>query len=253
MAAPATVSPARTRGPFWRPRTGWGLLVGVSAVLLLGAVIALAAGWIATSTTRISTYAVTGSLSGIQLNVRSGNVEVVGGGSGPVLVRRTDRFAFGHHSTETRSVAGGALAIASRCPPVEVGKCSADYRITVPDNVPVNVKTGDGSIHLAVYRGSAVLQAGSGNVTVDAFCGFGLSVRTGSGSIHTTTACSPQRLALRSGSGAIAVTVPTGRYGVTADSNGGSRSVSGIQQSADAPFQIQALSSSGSVSVKGAP
>ena len=45
--------------------------------------------------------------------------------------------------------------------------------------------------------------------------------------------------------------MPTGPYRVDADSNAGRRDVSGIQQTADAPFEIQALSDSGDVTVRG--
>jgi hypothetical protein len=221
--------------------------------VLTVAVLAAAIGWIASEETRVSTYNVTGSLNGIQLNIRSGNVEVLGGGSAAVEVRRTDHFAFGHHSTEKRSIAGGVLRVTSSCPSVVLGHCSADYRLTVPDNVPVTVHTGQGDVHLASYRGSASVVTGAGNVNVDAFCGFSLAITTGSGSARATTACSPQRLQIRSGSGDVDAAVPTGRYRVEADSNGGSRRVSGVTATSDAPFEISALSGSGNVSVRGVP
>jgi len=47
--------------------------------------------------------------------------------------------------------------------------------------------------------------------------------------------------------------VPRGRYQVDAESASGGRTVNGITAASDAPFAIQALSSSGSVTVEGGP
>jgi hypothetical protein len=251
----AAAPPTTAHAPFRRrlPHSAWGFVVGICAVLLIGAALTAAISWIVTERTEVRTYGVTGSLNAIQLNIRSGNVEVLGGGSSAVEVRRTDHFSFGHGSRETRSIQGGVLHVNSSCPSVVLGNCSANYRLTVPDNVPVTVKTGEGNVRLASYRGSASVSTGGGDVSVDAFCGFSLAITTGSGSQHATTACSPQRLLMHSGSGVIDAAVPTGRYRVEADSNDGSHHVSGIDTSADAPFEIQALSSSGNVSVRGVP
>jgi hypothetical protein len=215
-------------------------------------IVALAVDWLATAKTRVTTYAVTGSPVRIDVNVRSGNVEVLGGGTSAVEVRRTEHLSFDHRSRETRSIAGGVLTIDSSCPTVIVGKCSADYRLTVPDNVPIAVRTGDGAVHLAAFRGSATVVTGDGDVTADAFCGFSLSITTGSGNARTTTACSPQRLAMRSDSGGLDATVPPGRYKIDAR-GGGERKVTGLSSSATAPFAIQAVTSSGNVTIRGVP
>jgi hypothetical protein len=50
----------------------------------------------------------------------------------------------------------------------------------------------------------------------------------------------------------VSVTVPPGRYRVDADSDTGRRAVRGLESADDAPFQIQALSSSGNVDVEAA-
>lgn len=235
------------------PHSTWDALVWVSALILTAVAIALAVDWLVTAETRVTTYAVTGSPSGIVLNVHSGNVELLGGGTSAVEVRRTEHLSYDHHSTERRSLTGGILDIESSCPTVIVGRCSADYRITVPDNVPITVHTGDGAVHLAAFRGSATVTTGSGDVTADAFCGFSLSITTGSGNAHTTTACSPQRLSMRSDSGDLDATVPPGRYRVDAQTSSGSRKVSGISSSAQAPFAIQGITGTGDVTVRGVP
>jgi hypothetical protein len=47
------------------------------------------------------------------------------------------------------------------------------------------------------------------------------------------------------------VAVPTGRYQVEAESASGRHTVTGLAAVTDAPFSIQALSSSGDVAVEG--
>jgi Putative adhesin len=231
----------------------WELLVWASGLVLVIVLVALAVEWISSSETRVTTYAVTGSPTGIVLHVHSGNVDVLAGANRAVEVRRTEHLSFGHKSRETRSVSGGTLSIDSACPTLIVGTCSADYRLTVPDNVPITVRTDGGAVHLAAFRGSARIQTDSGNVTVDAFCGFTLVVRTGSGNARTATACSPQHLTMQSNSGDVDASVPPGRYRLQATSDSGSETVSGISQSDTAPFGITATSKSGDVSVKGTP
>ena len=86
---------------------------------------------------------------------------------------------------------------------------------------------------------------------VDTFCGFSLTIRTTTGDARTTASCSPQRLDMRSVSGDLNAAVPAGTYRVEADSDGGSREVTELEQSTGAPFEIRALSDSGDVTVRG--
>jgi hypothetical protein len=56
---------------------------------------------------------------------------------------------------------------------------------------------------------------------------------------------------LRSTDGSVRASVPPGRYQVEAESTNGAERVSGVASVDDAPFSIQALSSSGDVTVEG--
>ena len=96
-----------------------------------------------------------GDLSSIALDVGAANVEIDGGASGAVEVRRTDRLAFGRPVSERRTVAGGGLTIAERCPDQLLGACQSDYRLSVPDNVGVTVRTTSGDVLIAGLRASA--------------------------------------------------------------------------------------------------
>ena len=168
-------------------------------------------------------------------------------------VQRTDRFAFGHDAEVQRSVAGAELRIRSRCPNAVPRACSVHYRVVVPDNVPVTVRTGAGTVRFQGYRGSARVTTRSGDIDVAGFCGFSLQARAESGDIAASAACAPQQLTLRSTQGSVRVSVPPGRYQVEAESASGAPPRQRPRRGADAPFAIQALSSSGDVTVEGRP
>jgi hypothetical protein len=239
-------APARRISP-------WGAVVAVSALLVVGAAAALLIATVASSHERAVRFAVSGTLSGVSLDVGDADVEIAGGGRRQVLeVQRTDRFAFGHDAVATRSVTMGELRLRSRCPKAVPHTCSSRYRLVVPDNVPVDVRaTGDGTVRLRGYRGSARLTTRDGDIDVAGFCGFSLQARAEGGDIATSAACAPQQLVLRSTAGSVRASVPPGRYQVEAESTNGAERVSGVSAVSDAPFSIQALSSSGDVVVEG--
>jgi hypothetical protein len=244
MSGPA---PARRISP-------WGAVVAVSAVLVVGAAAALLIATIASSHERAVRFAVSGSLSRVSLDVGDADVEIAGGGRRQLLeVQRTDRFAFGHDAVATRSVAMGELRLRSRCPKAVPHACSSRYRLVVPDNVPVDVRATGGTVSLRGYRGSARVTTRGGDIDVSGFCGFSLQARAESGNIATSVACAPQQLMLRSTVGSVTAAVPPGRYKVEAESTNGAERVSGVAAVSEAPFSIQALSSSGDVVVEGRP
>jgi hypothetical protein len=234
-----------------RPQLPWTSLVVACAATLIAAALALGVWWAVTTETRISSYRVTGTLSRVVIDVPSGDAEVLDAPGSAVEVRRTDRFAFDRPAREARTLSGGVLKISSRCPRMAVGSCSSSYRVAVPENVPVDVQSSGGAVRLSAFRGSASVRTGSGDVTVDGFCGFALSVKTGEGDARATATCSPQTLSLRSSSGDLEATVPAGGYRVEADSNTGDVEVTGLQRNPAAPYEVQALSDSGDVTVRG--
>jgi hypothetical protein len=238
-------APARRISP-------WGAVVAISALLVVGAAAALLIATVASSHERAVRFAVTGSLSGVILDVGDAEVDIAGGGRRQLLeVQRTDRYAFGHDAVATRTVAMGELRLRSRCPKAVPHTCSSRYRLVVPDNVPVDVRATSGTVRLRGYRGSARLTTRSGDIDVAGFCGFSLQARAESGDIATSAACAPQQLVLRSTAGSVRASVPPGRYQVEAESTDGAERVSGVSAVSDAPFSIQALSSSGDVVVEG--
>jgi hypothetical protein len=237
------------RGPRLSP---WGRLVVASAALVGGAALLLVGWGLASAHERRVSYQVRGSLEGLVLDAGAARVDILGGGRRrAVQVVRTDRYAFGHGVTTSRTVTGGIVRLRSRCPVMAIARtCSVAYRLLVPDNVPVTVRTGRGSVRFRDYRGSARVTTGSGDVDVESFCGFSLEVRSDAGDVNADTACPLQRLSLRTTSGAIRAVVPPARYRVDAESSAGSAVVRGVTAAPDAVFELQALSTSGDVTVE---
>jgi hypothetical protein len=232
--------------------SAWGMVVLASALLVVGGAAALLIAGLASSSDRSVSFGVRGALSGVALDLGNGDVVIEGGGRRPQLdVQRRDRFAFGHGPDVDRAVSGGILRIRSRCPSTVPGGCSVRYRLVVPNHVPVTVRTSGGAVRFRGYQGSALVTTRSGDVDIASFCGFSLEARAESGSIAANTACAPQQLTLRSTSGSVHATVPPGRYRVEAESASGKHRVQGVAAVSDAPFSIQALSSSGDVLVEG--
>jgi hypothetical protein len=225
--------------------------VTVSACLVAGSALTLVVWWVVSSETSVASYGVRGSVDGITLDLGAADAEIVGGGDRPgIEVRRMDEFAFGRRAESRRDASGGELRIASRCPRTVLDVCSSRYRLTVPDNVRVTVRTTSGDVRFRGYRGSASVDTGTGDITVAGFCGFALRARAQAGNVSAGASCALQRLELRSRTGDVRAVVPPGRYQVDAVSDDGARSIRGVTVAEDAPFQIQALSSAGDVAVE---
>jgi hypothetical protein len=230
---------------------GWDAAVALSVAVLAVVGLSFGLGWIFSSRSESTAFSASAEVTRVVLRVGSGDVVVDGGTGLDVRVRRTDSSAFGRRPIERRTVRGGTLTVDSRCPRVVVGGCSAGYHVSAPGDISVDVTTGSGRVLYRGFHGSARIRTGSGDVNVDAFCGFGLSVASRSGEVSTIAACAPKALALASETGDVTAVVPPGRYRVRASSVTGRRRVSGLQPSARARFGIDARSTSGNVRVAG--
>lgn len=232
----------------------WPRLVTASASIVLLTVLAFGAWWVSSSEERVTSYSVRGTLEAIVLDLGSADAEIIGGREAPVVdVRRTDAYAFARPARAERQIRRGTLRLRSRCPATVLGSCNASYRLTVPNNVPVTVRTDSGSVRLEGFRGSARIQTLSGDVSATAYCGFALRARAEEGDVSTSASCAPERLELRSRTGDVRAVVPPGRYRIDADSDTGASSIRGLTAADDAPFQILALSGAGDVDLEAGP
>lgn len=226
--------------------------MAVSAVLVGVCASAAAIAWAVSRETRVASSVVRGALEGVVLDAGDGEVEVVGGGGqADLAVRRSEHSAFGHRPEIVRELRDGVLRLRGRCPAGILTDCAVSWRLVVPDNVPVTVRTDGADVAVRGLRGSAAIATDGGDVSVSPFCGFGLDVRTESGDVQVGATCAPERLSLRSRTGDVRAGVPPGRYRVEADSDTGTDRVQGVTPADDAPFQLLVLSDSGDAIVEG--
>jgi hypothetical protein len=228
----------------------WWLVAGCGFALLIVAAV-LAVWWAQSRETRTTSYRVLGDLAGVRLDLGAADVEIDGGGSA-VEVRRVDTYAFGHPVIERHRVEDGRLQITSRCPRQVLGGCRPSFHVTVPDNVAVEVNTSSGTVHVTGVRASVSIQTDSGGVAASGFCGLSLRAISEAGDVNGAADCSTERLELRSRSGDVRAVVPAGRYRIDAETDTGRQVVRGVTPDDDAPYQVQALSTTGNVSVLGA-
>lgn len=231
-------------------RSRWALALVVSAATLLAAAVMLAVLWLSSDRTTSASTRLHGQLMGLELRVQSGNVTIVGGSRTGVQVTRRNHSVFGHGPYERRSTRSGIVRITSGCPRLVVGSCAADYRVDVPNDVPISIRTERGDIRLDSYHGSADIATDGGAIDVEGYCGFVLGAASATGDITVASACSPERLLLRSDTGNVSATVPPGNYRVQAASSART-TVRGITDDDGAPWAIQALSNTGRVAVSG--
>ncbi len=150
----------------------WGRLVAACAfVVLLAAAVLLI--WSLTSTQRREvSYSVRGAIGGVALDLGDADVVIRGGGRATaVSVQHVDHFGFGHGPTADRAIAGGVFSVRSRCPSTILHGCSVRYRVVVPDNIPLSVRTAGGSVRFRDYRGSARSGWAAGTSTSPASAG----------------------------------------------------------------------------------
>ena len=134
-----------------------------------------------------------------------------------------------------------------------VGSCSASYRMVVPNDVPISIRTEHGNIRIDGYRGSADIATNSGAINVEDYCGFVLGAATASGNVTVSSACSPERLTLRSDSGNVSAVVPSGELPDPSRVRRRRYDVRGLTDDDGAPWAIEALSNTGNVSVRAGP
>ncbi len=230
----------------------WGRVVAISALLVVGGLVALVIAGLASERQVRASYPVTGAVEGLVFDLGAGDIVIVGGGGGDaVSVRRTEHYSFGRKAVTQQSVKAGVFGIHSRCPTSLLAPCTVDYRVVVPDNIAVDIRTTDGDVSLRGYRGTAKVATDAGRIDISGYCGNSLDARAGAGDIALDASCAPPQLSMRSSSGSIRAVLPAGRYDIDAETNSGKANVRGITARDDAPYSIQVLSGSGDIDVQG--
>jgi hypothetical protein len=230
----------------------WGRVIVISAVLVVGGALALAIASFASTKELRPAFTVEGPVEALTFDVADGDVVIVGGGRrDSVEVQREERYAFGHRPRVEKQPAPGAFGLRSRCPVSVPGPCSVAYRVVVPDNVALEIRTTTGNVSLRGYRGSARVTSAAGAIDISGYCGNSLDARASTGAIAVQAECAPPRMTLRTTSGDIRTVMPAGRYDLDAETSSGEETVRGVIARPDAPYAVQLLSASGDLSVEG--
>ena len=119
---------------------------------------------------------------------------------------------------------------------------SISYDVTVPADTNVTASTGSGGIVIGAVKGTAVASSGSGSIQVDGAAG--LKAHTGSGSIHAAAVAGA--ISAQSGSGSITV-AQTGPGDVSVSAASGGVTLSGVNGAA------KVSTASGSITIDGRP
>ncbi|MEU1820177.1 DUF4097 family beta strand repeat-containing protein [Streptomyces roseifaciens] len=143
--------------------------------------------------------------------------------------------------------------------------CSVAYTVDLPAGIPVTgqtssgaidlsrtgavkVKTGSGAIDLKDVEGAVDVQASSGAITGQGLKNGRIAAMTGSGAIDLAVS-SPQDVRAEAGSGAVTLTVPDGRYRVTAKSDSGGKDIA-VTDDPSGTHRIDLTTGSGAITVK---
>jgi hypothetical protein len=229
----------------------WWWLVAASAFVLVLVAAVLVIWSLRSHEKRTTPYRILGDVTALRLDLGNADVEIDGGASA-VEMTRLEEFSFGHPSMGEPQVENGTVSVVSRCPDQVLGSCRVSYRLTVPDNIPLVIETTSGNVDLAGVRASVQISTGSGAIRATGFCGFSLRAVSDTGNVSTVSECSADRLELRSRTGDVRAVVPAARYTIDAQSDTGDARTRGLVPADDAPFQIQALSTEGDVTVEAA-
>jgi hypothetical protein len=209
--APVRVTPVQ-RSETTPPAVSWWWLVTASIVLLALVGGTLVIWWARTHETRTTSYRVLGDLATIRVDVGDADVEIDGGATA-FEVRRVDEFAFGHPPAGTYPppVENGTVRIESNCPDQVLGSCRSSFHLAVPDNVPLDIETSRGTVRIAGVRASVSVSTSSGDIAATGFCGFSLAASSDTGDVKAVSECPAERLELRSRTGDVTATLPSGR------------------------------------------
>lgn|SRR5690606_37964746 len=209
-------------------------------------------------------------LAHLLVSARAGDIHVE---TSPAVGRiHVDAILYGRGTEVRAAVEGETLVLRPACDGVQI-RCGIDWHITVParetprhldldaDSGDIHVsdvmgtidaRTRSGSLSFAnVASSSAILDAASGDVTIDASVIERLDVFTGSGDIEVSLLERPLAVELDTRSGRVDLGVPAGDYALELESRSGKLSLDRVTPNAAVPERIEISTGSGDVRVRG--
>ncbi|MDL4775380.1 MULTISPECIES: DUF4097 family beta strand repeat-containing protein [Thermomonosporaceae] len=205
--------------------------------------------------------AVPGKITSVRLENRSGGIALHGRqGLAKVTLHRSVSYRDHRPDGPTHRVEGGVLVLGG-CG----DRCSVGYTADIPAGIPVTGGVSSGAITLSAVGGVRVT-ASSGRITLDG-TGGPVSVRTSSGRIRGTglrggkieartsngaidlAPATPSDVRAQTSNGAIKVTVPAGRYRVSAKTSHGGKHI-GVADDPAGAHRLDLTTSNGAITVK---
>ncbi|MFB7662552.1 DUF4097 family beta strand repeat-containing protein [Kitasatospora sp. NPDC056138] len=198
--------------------------------------------------TRTVGYGVPEAVRTLVIEGGTGDIRVVGGGTGvQVTERQTYRST---PPATTHSTVGDTLTLGYTCPD---GDCGVGYEVEVPAGTEVRVKDGTGDVHLSGLSGRVEAKSGTGSIEAKRMSGTEVSLSTSTGDVSAVFTARPETLAATSSTGSITVKVPDqdqDPYAVAAKTDTGKTTVT-VGQRAGAKHRITAQTDTGDVTVTG--
>jgi Putative adhesin len=174
------------------------------------------------------------------IDARSIELQVVPGGGAGIQVQRWLSGTSAKEGNASWTLKGDTLKLTVNCSGL-VLKCGSQYKVAVPRDLSVVVRSGDGEYSLSGLSGAVVVEGGSGPVSASKITGD-LKISTGEGEVTVSDsrsrtvqvtsdlgdvkvnfAAAPQLADIKSNSGDVTVKVPTAgqHYQVSVDSGTG--------------------------------
>jgi len=221
-----------------RTRTFIALLIVLVGAAGVGVAELTRAG--ATEDRGSSTY---GAITGVDVQIDSGRVEVVGMAATAAKVDRVRHYLRKAPSLE-ETLVDGILRIRGTCPNFVALGCAVDVRVQVPASATVRVRTGDGSVSVDGMVKGAEVTTSAGAVRLVRSAGP-LSATTSAGSIEGVD-LAPAFLDARTHAGRIrmSLTEPAGRVDLRTDAGSIDLALPG-----DGPYRVTTDTGAGKVAV----
>lgn len=185
----------------------------------------------------------------LEIDVQSTEVVLQAYESGGVSVERHLTWASAKPAAHEQW-RGDTLRLSMDCPAgPQLPGCSTAYHVWVPADLPVSVRTSTGAVRLADLRGRITVDTASGDVRGSGLGAGDVSATGGTGDVALAFSAVPGRVAVRTSSGDITVTVPRGRaYNVRAEAAEGVATVA-VGQDPGAPATIEARTETADITV----
>lgn len=195
-------------------------------------------------------FTVAAPVSKVVVDSDVGDVDVVAADTDRITIRQTTHWLT-DEPTPTRVVDGGVLRLDDGCGGWNFFRCEADYRITVPRGVELEIDVDTGDIEVDAVAGALSLHTDSGNVRGRELPAAHVNAKSDSGDVRLAFSTAPASVEAKTDSGDVEVELPRAPYAVDADTDSGDTDVDGIVQYDLASRTVEAKSDSGDVTVRG--